>query len=118
MNSSVPLIATLGSVLRIAIGLPLRSAFLTQSRNMFAFRPRARATAATETPDCWHAPMASALNAALWRRRRRLPVSMTARSEVDTCTPNVKVTAHPCTPAATLEDDFGGRLRHSRLAVN
>jgi len=70
----------LGSVVRIAIGLPLRSAFLTQSRNMFAFRPRAKATAAIDTPGCWHAPIASALNTGLWRRRRRLPVSITARS--------------------------------------
>jgi hypothetical protein len=95
---------------RIAIGRPLRSAFLTQLRNMFAFRPRARATAATDTPGCWHAPTASALNAGLWRRRRRLPVSITARSEVDTCTPNAKVKAHPRTRAGTLKDDFGGRL--------
>ena len=46
----------------MAIGRPLRSAFLTQSRNMFAFRPRARATAAIDTPGCWQAPTASALN--------------------------------------------------------
>jgi hypothetical protein len=60
MNPSDPCIAMPGSVVRIAIGLPLRSAFLTQSRSMFAFRPRARATAATDTPGCWHAPIASA----------------------------------------------------------
>jgi hypothetical protein len=50
------------------------------------------------------------LKSALWRRRRRLPVSMTVRSEVDICTPNVKVKAHPCTRAGSLTDDFGGRL--------
>jgi hypothetical protein len=96
MNPSVPDIPSLGSVGRIAIGVPLRSAFLTQSRSMFAFSPRARATAAIDTPACWQAPTASALNSALWRRRRRLPVSMTGRSEVDICTPNVRVKAHPC----------------------
>jgi hypothetical protein len=118
VNPSDPCIATIGSVVRIAIGLPLRSAFLTQSRNMFAFRPRARATAAIDTPGCWHAPTASALNIGLWRRRRRLPVSITARSEVDTCTPNAKVTAHPCTRAGTLKDDFGGRLHFIRKRIN
>jgi hypothetical protein len=51
MNASASCITLLGSVGRITIGLPLRSAFLTHSRSMFAFRPRARATAATDTPD-------------------------------------------------------------------
>ena len=41
---SVPSIATLGAVACIAIGLPLRCAILTQLRNRFALRPRARAT--------------------------------------------------------------------------
>ena len=54
-------IATLGAVVRIAIGLPLRSAFLTQRCNMLALSPRAKATAAMDTPGCWHAPTASAL---------------------------------------------------------
>src|ERR1700694_2550082 len=49
----------------MAIGRPSRSAFLTQSRNILAFRPRARATAATEIPGCWQAPTASALKNAL-----------------------------------------------------
>jgi hypothetical protein len=39
-----------------------------------------------DTPGCWHAPTASALHIALWRRRRRRPVS-TTRSVVDTYTP-------------------------------
>jgi len=59
MSLSDSCIVTLGSVVRIAIGLLLRSAFLTQSRNIFAVRPRARATAAIDTPGCWHAPTAS-----------------------------------------------------------
>jgi hypothetical protein len=69
--------ATLGAVVRIAIGLPLRSACLTHRCSMAALSPRAKATAAMETPDCWHAPTASALKCALWIRRRRRPVSIT-----------------------------------------
>ena len=111
MNAGAPSIITLGAVVRIAIGRPLRSAFLTQLRNMFAFRPRARATAATDTPGCWQAPTASVLNAELWRRRRRLPVSTTTRSEVDTCTPIAKVKAHPCTRSGALKDDLASRLQ-------
>jgi hypothetical protein len=70
-------VATLGAVGRIAMGLPLRSACLTQRCNMAALSPRAKATAAIETPGCRHAPTASALACALWIRRRRRPVSIT-----------------------------------------
>jgi hypothetical protein len=45
-------IATLGAVALIAIGLPLRSASLTQRCNMLALSPRAKATAAIDTPAC------------------------------------------------------------------
>src|SRR5580704_17227239 len=69
-------ILSLGTVVRIAIGLLLRSAALTQPCNMAALRRRAKATAAIDTPGCWHAPTASALKCALWVRRRRRPVSI------------------------------------------
>jgi hypothetical protein len=55
-NPSPLAIATLGAVGRMAIGLSLRSASLTQRCNMAAFSPRAKATAAIDTPGCWHAP--------------------------------------------------------------
>jgi hypothetical protein len=61
----------IGAVGRIAIGLPLRSASLNQRCRRLAFTPRASATAATDTPGCWHAPTASALKWSLWLRRRR-----------------------------------------------
>jgi hypothetical protein len=70
-------IAKLGAVARIAIGLPLRSTSLAQRCNMLALSPRANATAAIDTPGCWHAPTASALKCALWVRRRRRLVSTT-----------------------------------------
>ena len=94
----------------MAIGRPLRSAFLTQSRNIFAFRPRASVTAATDTPGCSQAPTASALKRALWCRPRRRPVSITC-FVVDICTPNVTVKRHPPTSAASLTDDLARRLR-------
>jgi hypothetical protein len=68
-------IPALGTVVRIAIGFLLRSAAFTQRCNMAALRPRAKATAAIDTPGCWHAPTASALKCALWVRRRRRPVT-------------------------------------------
>ena len=105
--------ATSGTVGRMAIGRPLRSAFLTQSRNILAFRPRARATAAIDTPGCWQAPTASALKRALWDRRRRRPVSITC-FVVDTCTPNATVKRHPPTSAVSLTDDLTGCLRCKR----
>src|SRR5579862_5855161 len=67
-------IATLGAVGRIAIGALSRSACRTQVRSRLALSPLARATAAIDTPGCWQAPTASALNIALWRRRRRRPI--------------------------------------------
>jgi hypothetical protein len=75
-NPSRPSMATLGAVVRIAIGFPLRSACRTHRCNMAALSPRARGTAATETPGCWHAPTASAMKYALWFRRRRRPISI------------------------------------------
>jgi hypothetical protein len=80
-------IATLGAVGRIAIGALFRSACRTQVRSRLALSRRVRAAAAIDTPGCWQASTASALNIALWRRRRRRPVSTTF-SVVDTCTPN------------------------------
>jgi hypothetical protein len=78
-------VAMTGTVRWIAIGARLPSAAATQRRSKLAFTPRARATAAIDTPSCWHAPTASALNSSLWRRRRRRPVEITPL--MDTCTP-------------------------------
>src|SRR6202522_3145934 len=82
-----------GTLRPIAIGALPRSAFRTQLRNRFAFNPRANATAAIDTPSCWHAPTASALNSSLWRRRRRRPVDIT--SLADMCTPPRLAKVHP-----------------------
>jgi hypothetical protein len=78
--------ATLGAEDPLGTSNVPLSARSTQRRSRFAFSPRARAIAATETPGCWQALTASALNSALWRRRRRRPV-LTACSEVSTCPP-------------------------------
>ena len=64
----------LGQPGRIAMGASPRSASFTQRRKRFAFSPRANATAAIDTPGCWHSPTASALKNTLWCRRRRRPV--------------------------------------------
>jgi hypothetical protein len=77
---------TLGAEDRLGTSNVPLSARSTQRRSRLAFSPRARAIAATETPGCWHALTASALNSALWRRRRRRP-RLTACSEVFTCPP-------------------------------
>jgi hypothetical protein len=69
--------ATLGIVGRIAMGFLRRSASFTQRCKTLALSPRAKATAAIDTPDCWQAPTASAFDSSLWRLRRRRPVSMT-----------------------------------------
>jgi len=63
-----------------------RSASTTQRRNRFAFSERDSATAAIETPARRHAATDSALNAALWRRRRRRP-QLSAWSKACTCPP-------------------------------
>jgi hypothetical protein len=76
--------AWLGLAGRIAMGASPRSASLTQRRKRFAFSPRANATAAIDTPGCWHSPTASALKNTLWCRRRRRPVV----TVVSTCPPN------------------------------
>ena len=76
--------AWLGLAGRIAMGASPRSACLTQRRKRFAFSPRANATAAIDTPGCWHSPTASALKNTLWCRRRRRPVV----TVVSTCAPN------------------------------
>jgi hypothetical protein len=81
-----PSIARLDPGRRIAMGIPLRSASLTQRRSTLALSPRARATAAMDTPGCWHSPTASAFKSWLCLRRCRRPIS-TACSVVCTCTP-------------------------------
>ena len=81
-----PSIARFDAEPRIAMGIPLRSASLTQRRNTLALSPRAKAMAAMDTPGCWHSPTASALKRGLWLRRRRRPIP-TACSVVRTCTP-------------------------------
>ena len=81
-----PSIATAEPAPRMAMGIPLRSASLTQRRTTLAFSPRAKAMAAMDTPGCWHSPTVSALNSSLWLRRRRRPVPITC-PVVCTCTP-------------------------------
>src|SRR6202042_306867 len=90
-----------------AIGA-LLSASRTQWRSMFALSPRANATAAIDTPGCWQAPIASALNSSLWRRRRRRPVEIT--SFVDTCTPPRLAKVHPYIGDGTLRRCIGRTL--------
>lgn len=82
---------TLGAEGRLGTSRVPFSARSTQRRSRLAFSPRARAIAATETPGCWHALTASALNSALWRRRRRRP-TLTPCSEVFTWPPIFKWT--------------------------
>jgi len=81
-----PSTARLDAEFRIAMGIPLRSASLTQRRNTLALSPRAKAMAAMDTPGCWHSPTASALKSWLWVRRRRRPMPTTC-PVVRTCTP-------------------------------
>ena len=81
-----PSTARLDAEPRIAMGIPLRSASLTQRRSTLALSPRAKAMAAMDTPGCWHSPTASALKSGLWLRRRRRPIP-TVCSVVRTCTP-------------------------------
>jgi hypothetical protein len=81
-----PSLVRLDAESRIAMGIPLRSASLTQRRKTLALSPRAKAIAAMDTPGCWHSPTASALKSGLWLRRRRRPIP-TACSVVRTCTP-------------------------------
>ena len=69
--------ATLGAGVRIAIGLPLRSACLTHRCSMAALSPRARIPLQWRPQTASAAPTASALKCALWIRRRRRPVSIT-----------------------------------------
>lgn len=56
ITSSARAIGTLGIVDRIAIGLPLCSASFKR-RKRAEFNPFAKATAAMDTPGCWHAPL-------------------------------------------------------------
>jgi hypothetical protein len=85
-KDGAPSIATAEPGPRIAMGVPLRSASLTQRRTTLAFSPRAKAIAAMDTPGCWHSPTVSALKRSLWLRRRRRPVP-TSCPVVCTCTP-------------------------------
>src|SRR5215469_5291453 len=88
---------TFGAEGRLGTSSVPLSARSTQRRSRLAFSPRARAIAATETPGCWHALTASALNSALWRRRRRRP-TLTACSEVFTCPPIFEVDTYALIP--------------------
>lgn len=85
-------VAGASTVRCIAIGAPPRSACRTQLRSRLAFTPRAKATAAIETPFCWHAPTASAWNSSLWCRRRRRP---RITSLMNACTPPRLAKMHP-----------------------
>jgi hypothetical protein len=82
INSAGPSTYPLGKSVRTT------RATATQRRSRFALSPRARAAAAIDTPGCWHAATASALKAALCRRRRRRPI-LTPWSVVFTCPPGL-----------------------------
>ena len=91
-------------------GAPVRSASTSQRRSKFAFSPRESATAAIDTPGRRHAATASALNASLWRRRRRRTMPIDC-SEVFTCPPVCWVDTIIRVRYAAQEGDFAGRLQ-------
>ncbi len=64
----------LGSAVTGAAALTCRSASTIHRRSRFAFKERAIATAAIETPGFRHAATDSALNAGLCRLRRCRPI--------------------------------------------
>ena len=89
--------------------VPVRSASTTQRRSRFAFSPRESAAAAIDTPGRRQAATDSALNAALWRRRRRRPM-LAASTEVSTCPPICYVDTYAPISQKGSEGEFASRL--------
>jgi TIR domain len=96
------LLSTGTAPLGLAGSPPVLSASTSQRRKRLAFSPRDSATAAIDTPGCRHAAIASALNSALWRRRRRRPM-LIACSLVFMCPPICGLT-----PECWTLDDYAG----------